>query len=85
EVDDNLASLEARIELETKAGRVYSGTKDIIEEIPGLDIKRTKIQNKFMDLCGAVLGEQRARPLMETVLSLGKTDNMKNLVEKLEK
>ena len=85
EIDENLASLEARIELETKAGRVYSGAKDILEEIPELDIKRTKIQNKFMDLCGAVLGEERARPLMETVLSLGKADNMKNLVEKLEK
>ena len=84
-VDESLASLATRIELETKAGRVYSGAKDVIEEIPGLDIKRTKISNKFMDLCGPVLGEQKARPLMETVLSLGKTDNMKNLVEKLEK
>ncbi|MCD6152293.1 MAG: hypothetical protein J7J07_00055, partial [Syntrophobacterales bacterium] len=81
EVDDNLASLEARIELETKKGKVYSGVADIIKDIPELSVKEVKIKSKFVDLCDPVLGSQRAEELMETVLSLEKIESMKSIVE----
>jgi len=81
EVDDNLASLEARIELETKKGKVYSRVADIIKDIPELSVKEVKIKSKFVDLCDPVLGSQRAEELMETVLSLEKIESMKSIVE----
>jgi len=81
EVDDNLASLEARIELETKKGKLYSGVVDIIKDIPELSVKEVKIKSKFVDLCDPVLGSQRAEELMEAVLSLEKIESMKSIVE----
>ena len=81
EVDDNLASLEARIELETKKGKVYSGVADIIKDIPELNVKEVKIKSKFVDLCDPVLGSQRTEELMEAVLSLEKIESMKSIVE----
>jgi 2-methylcitrate dehydratase PrpD len=81
EVDEKLSSLEARIELETKAGKVYSRVTDVIKDIPELNVKEVKIKSKFVDLCDPVLGSQRTEELMEAVLSLEKIESMKSIVE----
>jgi 2-methylcitrate dehydratase PrpD len=81
EVDEKLSSLEARIELETKAEKVYSRVTDIIKDIPELNVKEVKIKSKFVDLCDPVLGQKRTEELMEAVLSLEKIESMKSIVE----
>jgi 2-methylcitrate dehydratase PrpD len=81
EVDEKPASLEARIELETKAGKVYSRVTDIIKDIPELNVKEVKIKSKFVDLCDPVLGQKRTEELMEAALSLEKIESMKSIVE----
>ena len=82
--DDTLSQLGSRVEIKTKSGDVYSEVTDIMEEIPELEGKRTRISNKFKDLCNPILGDKKAADLVDKILSLEKINNMKDLVEELD-
>jgi len=69
-------SAEARVEIETTAGRKYSALSDVMKDVPELKVKRVKIRSKFTDLCSTVLGDQKTKRLEEIILSLEKMENM---------
>jgi 2-methylcitrate dehydratase PrpD len=72
--------LESKVEIETNDGRLFSAFSDVMQEIPPLDDKREKIKNKFADLAGAVLGDVKAKKLIEAILSLERMKNINELV-----
>ncbi len=79
--DPKILNLEAKVEVETNSNTVFQGFSDILNEIPELEIKKKKVQDKFMDLCAPVLGKKKSKEIMEAFLSLENLKNMKNLVE----
>jgi len=56
---------------------------DIIKDIPGLEVKKSKIKDKFIDLSKPVLGDKKTDGILEKVFSLEKIDNLKPFIEKL--
>lgn len=78
-----MINAEARVEVETNSGNVYSGFYDAYMEIPELKIKKAKVKNKYIDLCGSVLGDRKTKDLMELILSLEELDNMKRFIEEI--
>ncbi len=80
-LDTGKTALEATVEVETKAGNVYTADSDILNEIPELDVKTTKIRDKFIDLCEPVLGNQKTRKLLETISTLEDVKDMNSLIE----
>lgn len=82
-LDKNMAALGARVKIETDIGETYSITTDIIKDIPGLEVKKSKIKNKFIDLSKPVLGDKKTNEVLEKVFSLEQIDNLKPFIEKL--
>jgi len=79
--DSDIWGLPARVQVETVSNQVFEGSSDILNEIPEFEIKKEKVQGKFMDLCVPVLGEKKSADLMETFLSFDKMANMKDVIE----
>jgi len=82
-LDKNMAALGARVEIKTDMGEIYSMTTDIIKDIPALEVKKSKIKDKFIDLTKPVLGDKKTDEILEKVFSLEKIDNLKPFIEKL--
>lgn len=78
-------ALEAKVEIETDAGKSYSAVSDILKIIPELEEKKSKISAKFLDLCTPVLGNQASAALGTAVDSLETIDNMKTFVGSAQK
>ena len=81
--DPKILHLEANVEVKTNSNTVFQGFSDILNEIPELEIKKGKVQNKFMDLCAPVLGKNKSKEIMEALLALEDLKNMKNLIERI--
>lgn len=79
--DTTITALDAKVELETQPGPVYSSYSDIFKEIPELDIKREKIKAKFSDLSAPVLGSQKTDELFKKVSDLENVPAMGALSE----
>jgi len=82
-VETGMTAMEARVEVETTAGKVHSAFSDIFNEIPDLPVKRKKIENKFLDLCEPVLGGERTRRLIEAIGSFERLDPVRTFLEVL--
>jgi len=72
-----IKALEARVELDTVSGRTLCGFSDILQQIPPLDVKQQRVRSKFLDLCGPVLGAERAAALAAKISGLEKVGSMK--------
>jgi len=59
QLDDNKTGLEASVSMKTKNNQEYCADSDILQQIPPIDIKQTRVRSKFKDLCEPVLGEQK--------------------------
>lgn len=79
-MDPDKIALEATVEVETNSGKVYSADSDILNEIPEFDIKKVKIREKFIDLAEPVLGIQKTKTLLETILNLEEIKDMNSLI-----
>ncbi|MBN2568890.1 MAG: MmgE/PrpD family protein [Deltaproteobacteria bacterium] len=80
---EDLQPMEARVTLKTKGGKIYEKSSDVFREIPGLEEKRRRIKNKFMDICQPVWGEQKAEFVMDKVMSLEREEDMKDFVDQI--
>ncbi len=78
--DDSLEPMEARVEIETDTGTIYSRSSNVFREIPELEEKKVRIKSKFQNICSPVLGNKKTDSLIESVLSLEQVDNMKDFV-----
>lgn len=78
--DDTLPPMAARVVVESTGGDEFSLSADVFREIPGLADKRSRIQDKFLQIGVPLLGEMRTRKIMERVLSLEETERMGQLV-----
>lgn len=81
-LDKGIEALEAKVTVKTIGEKEYSVFSDILEQIPAFETKRSKIKDKFRDLCGPILGERKAEEILDSILSLEKVDNIGDLVEK---
>jgi 2-methylcitrate dehydratase PrpD len=77
--DKTITALDAKVEMETKQGQVYSAYSDIFKEIPELEQKREKIKAKFLDLSVPVLGTEKTRKLIKQVDDLENVENINRL------
>jgi hypothetical protein len=78
-----MTGMDARVEVETNNGEVYSDYSSILNEVPELDVKRKKIKEKFTDLCEPILGNQKTRKLMETISKMEEIKDMNSLIDLL--
>jgi len=78
--DPEMFALDARVEIENDTGEVFSAYSNILNEIPALDVKKTKIRDKFHDLAEPVLGEEKTVSLSEAVYNLDKIKNIRELI-----
>ena len=69
-IDPEIKALDAKVDLETNDGNVFSAYSDIFKEIPELDIKRAKITAKFVDLCEPELGHAKPKNCSEAFWNL---------------
>lgn len=84
ELDQDFKMVDARIEVETNSGKVHSRVVNVMEDIPELELKRSKIKDKFTDLCSPILGDKKTEGLVEAILSLEKIDNLQTFVEQIQ-
>ncbi len=70
--DESMTALESRVVIRAK-GRDYEGYSDILQQIPPLDAKQERVQAKFLDLAGPVIGDEKARGIAS---SIGRMDTM---------
>ena len=82
-VDSDILGLPARVQVETVSNEVFEESSDVLNEIPEFEIKKEKVQGKFMDLCVPILSEKKSKQLMETFLSFDKMDNMRDVIEEI--
>lgn len=78
--DDSLEPMEARVEIETSTGKIYSRSSNIFREIPELEEKKVRTKIKFQNICNPILGNKKTASLTEAVMSLEQVDNMKDFV-----
>ena len=80
---EDLQPMEARVRVETCHGKVHTKSSDVFREIPKLEEKRRRIKKKFMDIGESTFGEEKARSLMDVVLSLEKVGSMKDFITQM--
>ncbi|MEW6439323.1 MAG: MmgE/PrpD family protein [bacterium] len=76
-------AVEARVEVETKTGEVFSGFSNVLQQTPPLNLKRERVASKYLDLCGQAVGKERAQKIDEEILELESLGNMKPFAEGL--
>ena len=81
--DPEIQALDARVELETIQGDVYTAYADIFKEIPDLPTKQVKIKAKYEDLCEPVIGKKKTEELYAAVIRLEALDSMSQIVRYL--
>jgi 2-methylcitrate dehydratase PrpD len=79
--DSSILGLAAKVEVETLSGKRFEGFNDIMNEIPALDIKRQKVQDKFINLCAPLWDGKQTEKIAKTILALEEVNNMKVLIE----
>lgn len=81
--DETMGGLAARVLIETRGHKMFQDFSDVLNEIPPLEIKKAKVQSKFLDLAAPVLGEKPSKAIMASILRMEELVNMKALVEDL--
>lgn len=79
-VDPEYIGMEAQVEVETLEGDVFAAFSDVFNEIPGLEEKKIRIREKFMDLARPYLGVERADQVADAITNLESVDNMADFV-----
>ncbi|MDQ7783991.1 MAG: MmgE/PrpD family protein [Desulfomonilaceae bacterium] len=82
-LDESMEALEAKVTVRTDDGKTYSAFSDILEQIPALETKKVKIADKYADLCGPVLGDEKTKDIAETILALDELANVRDLTERI--
>jgi 2-methylcitrate dehydratase PrpD len=82
-VDPEMKTLESRVEMETKGGKVHSAFVDVLKEVPPLETKRERVKSKYFDLCGPVIGPEKTGELADKILGLEKLSNVRPFAESL--
>jgi len=72
--------LEAIVKIETNAGKVITEAIDVLKDIPDLENKKIKIKDKFLDLTSPVLGNDKAKALVATIMTLDLKNNVQVLL-----
>ncbi len=82
-LDPEMKTLESRVEMRTRGGKVHTAFSDVLQQIPVLETKRERVKSKYFDLCGPVIGAEKTRALAEQILGLEKLENLKPFAESL--
>ena len=82
-LDPEMKTLESRVEMKTRGGKVYSAFTDVLKEIPALETKRERVKSKYFDLCGPVIGAEKTGELADRILGLEKLSNVRPFAESL--
>ena len=80
--DAGKAALEATVVVEDTDGGRTERFSDILQQIPPLELKETRVRQKFLDLCEPVLGKDRAARVAEEIDNLEQLPSLKTFAEK---
>jgi 2-methylcitrate dehydratase PrpD len=81
--DAEMTGMDAKVEVETNKGEVYSAYSDILNEVPELEVKIAKIKEKFTDLCEPILGSHKTQKLMQAISKMEEIGDMNSLIDQL--
>ncbi len=81
--DPEMKTLESRVEMETRGGKIHSALVDVLKEVPPLEIKREKVKSKYLDLCEPVMGADKSGALADQILGLEKLKSVRPFAESL--
>lgn len=73
----------ARAEVKLHSDKIYEDNADVSQEIPDLETKIKKIGGKFAELCTPVLGKAKTTVLKDSILTLEKSDSMKDFIDQV--
>jgi 2-methylcitrate dehydratase PrpD len=76
-------ALEATVEVTTKDGKTVTEFSDILQQNPPLELKQERVEAKFLDMAGAVIGIKKAKDLAGRISALEKVGNMAELAAEL--
>ena len=78
---EGLSKLETIVEMETNSGVEHTKTADVIREIPGIEVKKAKVKDKYISICEPVIGPEKTKKTMELIQALEQMDNIKEFIE----
>ena len=81
--DEKMQGMAARVMIKTRDGQAYWADSDVFQEIPELEIKKSRIKDKFADLASTLLEESRIREIQEMILELEDISDMGGMVNLL--
>jgi len=77
--DGSMKALESLVEVRTRDGRTYTAFSDILQQIPPYEIKKTRVESKFLDLAAPVVGREKAERIMDEICHLEQVRDMAEL------
>ena len=82
-LDEKKTALEAAVVVETRDGRKFEGFSDILQQIPPLETKKDRVRRKFMDLCGEMIGQEKALRIADRIMGLESETRMTDFITAL--
>ena len=82
-LDPEMKALESQVEIEAHDGRLFNAFSDVLQEIPPLETKKTRVKNKYLDLCGPVMGPEKAERLADQILGMEKLPSVRSFARSL--
>jgi 2-methylcitrate dehydratase PrpD len=84
-LDDKKTGLEATVCIQTKDGQQYCADSDILQQIPPLEMKKSRVRSKYRDLCEPVLGEKITLAIEQDIDQLKDMTHMADLMARFRR
>ena len=81
-LDPGKTALEATVVVEDIDGGRFERFSDILQQIPPLEMKETRVRQKFIDLCRPVIGSDKTEAALRDIEELDALTSMKTFAEK---
>jgi hypothetical protein len=79
--DPKIQALESLVEVETNDGKSFNAFSDILQQTPPLEVKKERVDSKFLDLCEPVLGKEKSLALKKKIEALDKLKDMGDMAK----
>jgi 2-methylcitrate dehydratase PrpD len=77
--DPEVQGLDARVDVETVTGKIFTAGSSILSEVPELEVKKKKIAEKFADLSEPVVGAKNTDALLDMISNMNENGSLSAL------